>query len=574
MIQGKRGGAASFPPEFLKTSARGDVEMHPSRSAGHPAAGPATRGWLRHGRQSALCRGVLMFGLLLAMTGCTMLGEYVHNGFKVGPNYHRPPAPVAEHWIDANDKRVRSEEGDDSHWWTLFNDPVLNDLVGVAYRQNLTLREAGFRVLQARAQLGIAVGELFPQTQVMNGDYQRKGVSINVANRSATPQRWFSQWDYGFALSWELDFWGRFRRAIEAAEDALDASVEGYDAVLVTLIGDVASAYVRIRTLQQQIAYARQTLALQKLSLAIATAKFKGGQTSEVDVNQGASDVATTEGLIEGDLISLRQAANQLCILLGLPPEDILRRLGEGPIPTAPPEVVVGVPADLLRRRPDVRQAERLAAAQSAQIGVAEADFYPQISITGTLGWSSQLLQDLFRPDSFRGTVGPTFQWAILNYGRILNNVRFQDARFQELVATYQNTVLTAAQEVENGLVTFIRSHNQTRDYQVAVTAELAAFNEAMAQYKGGLVDYNRVVLIQERLVERQQSLAVAQGSIAQGLIQVYRALGGGWQIRCDPEAANGPGLAPWQDNPAPPAEPLPAPSDIKPMARADAARP
>src|SRR5262249_30948311 len=161
---------------------------------------------------------------------------------------------------------------------------------------------------------------------------------------------------------------------IEATEDTLDASVENYDDVLVTLIGDVAGTYVQIRTLQQQIAYARQTLDLQRQSLEIATAKFKGGQTSQVDVNQGQSDVSTTEGLIEENLITLREATNRLCILLGLPPEDILRRIGEAPIPQAPPEVVVGIPADLLRRRPDVRKAERLAAAQCAQIGVAEAD--------------------------------------------------------------------------------------------------------------------------------------------------------------------------------------------------------
>src|SRR5262249_23835320 len=219
-----------------------------------PVAARATRAHRPNPGSAVLCLG-LLFAMLASLAGCTTLGEYVHNGFKVGPNYKRPPAPVAERWIDADDKRVRSEEGDDSHWWTLLNDPILNDLVQTAYRQNLTLREAGFRVLEARAQLGIAIGTFFPQTQVMNGDYHGKGVSINVANRVATPQRWFSQWDYGFALGWELDFWGRLRRAIEAAEDSLDASVEGYDDVLVTLIGDVASAYVQIRTLQQQIAY-------------------------------------------------------------------------------------------------------------------------------------------------------------------------------------------------------------------------------------------------------------------------------------------------------------------------------
>jgi NodT family efflux transporter outer membrane factor (OMF) lipoprotein len=490
---------------------------------------------------------------LLSLVGCTGPLEYIHNGFKVGPNYKRPPAPVAEHWIDANDVRVRSEKGDDSHWWTVFNDATLDDLIQTAYRQNLSVREAGFRVLQARAELGIAIGELFPQTQVMDGDYTRRGVSENVANRVATPKRWFSTWNYGFHLAWEVDLWGRFRRAIEAADDTLDASVENYDDVLVTLIGDVASSYVQVRTLQQQIAYARQTLDLQRQSLNIARAKFKGGQTSQVDVNQAQSDVSTTEALIEQLLIPLRQATNRLCILLGMPPEDLLPKLGDMPIPVAPPELVVGVPADLLRRRPDVRRAERLAAAQCAEIGIAEADFYPQISLNTSFGWSAEHLKDLFAHNSFRGNVGPTFEWPILNYGRILNNVRVQDAHFQELVAHYQNTVLHAGEEVEDGLVTFLRAHLRARDAKEAVNAETAAFKEALAQYRGGLVDFNRVVVIQERLVNRQQTLAEAQGQIAQGLIQVYRALGGGWQIRC----GAGPMVAPAAHE-APDQEPMP----------------
>ena len=511
-----------------------------------------------------LHRGV--FGvLLLSLCGCTTLHDYFTNGFKVGPNYKQPPAPVAERWIDADDARIRSEDVDTSNWWAAFNDPLLNDLVQSAYRQNLTLREAGFRVLQTRAQLGISIGQIFPQTQEMDGGYSRNAVSHNVANREATPQRFYSQWEYGFGLAWELDFWGRFRRAIESSEDTLNASVENYDAVLVTLIGDVASTYVEIRTTQQQIAYARTTLALQKMSLDIATAKFKGGQTSEIDVNQGQSDVSATEGLIEQLLIQLREASNRLCNLLGLPPEDLIAKLGDAPIPTTPPQIAVGIPADLLRRRPDVRRAERQAAAQSAQIGVAEADFYPAISIDGTLGWSSEEIDNLISPGSFRGNVGPSFQWQILNYGRILNNVRLQDAAFQALVATYQQTVVQAGQEVEDGLVTFLRAQNRARSLGRSVAAETAALKEGIAQYKNGLVDYNRVVVIQERLVTRQQTYAEAQGQIAQGLIRVYRALGGGWQIRCDADAnasACAPTSVPVLATPAPAMEPLPAPKE------------
>jgi NodT family efflux transporter outer membrane factor (OMF) lipoprotein len=476
--------------------------------------------------------------LFLSPGGCTSVRDFIDNDFKVGPNYKRPPAPVADHWIDANDERVRSKETDDSGWWTVFDDRTLNELVQSAYNQNLSLREAGFRALESRAMLARSIGQLFPQTQEMNGDYQRYNLSHEVANRSATPQLNYSQWDYGFGMAWELDFWGRFRRAIESDEDRLDASVENYDDVLVSLIGDVAATYVQIRTLQQQIAYARETLGLQKESLKIAKSKFKGGQTSQVDVYQGQSDVSNTEALVENLQIPLRQATNRLCVLLGLPPRDLLAKLGESPIPVTPPEVVVGIPADLIRRRPDVRKAEREAAAQCAQIGVAVSELYPHISLTGSFGWSSETFAGLFKGDAFRGVIGPTFTWNILNYGRLLNNIRLQDARFQALVVSYQNTVLKAGEEVENGLVTYLRAQQRARFENESVNAEMAAFKQAIVQYKNGLTDYNRVVVIQERLVDRQQTLAEANGQIALGLIQVYKALGGGWQIRCAPAAS------------------------------------
>jgi NodT family efflux transporter outer membrane factor (OMF) lipoprotein len=474
------------------------------------------------------------------LPGCTTLSEYIHNGFKVGPNYGRPPAPVAEHWIDADDKRVRSDAEDDCHWWTVFNDPVLSVLIQMAYSQNLTLREAGFRVLQARASLGIAVGEFFPQHQDMIGSYTRRGVSENVANRVATPKRWFSTWDYGFNLAWEVDFWGRFRRGIEAAEDTLDASVEEYDDVLVTLIGDVAANYVQYRTLEQQLAYARANVKLQTDILNIATARFKGGQVSNLDVNQAQSNLSATQVLIPQLEISIRETTDRLCLLLGIPPEDLRDKLGQGPIPIAPSSVGVGIPADLLRRRPDVRRAERAAAAQCAEIGVAEADFYPQISLHATWGWSAEHLKDLFAHGSFRGSIGPEFTWEILNYCRILNNVRLQDAHFQELVSRYQQTALRANVEVEDGLVRFLKAQEEAKFASESVEAQEASVKEAIIQYKSGLTDFNRVAVLEEQLVSRQNQLALAQGDIALGLIQVYRALGGGWQIRCGPNAGLG----------------------------------
>jgi NodT family efflux transporter outer membrane factor (OMF) lipoprotein len=499
----------------------------------------------------------------VCLDGCTSPLEYVRNGFKVGPNYKRSPAPVANDWIEASDPRVRMESPDLSHWWAVFNDPTLTRLVTTAYRQNLTLREAGFRILQARAELGIAVGNFFPQTQNMQGDYTRKGVSVAVANRIATPQRWFSQWDYGFNVAWELDFWGLFRRAIESADDALDASVEDYDYVLVTLLGDVARNYVRLRTLEQQIAYVRTNVELQKITLDIARARFKGGQATELDVDQAESILDQTQALIPFLQVEHRLVNDQLCILLSIAPEELLQTIGEGPIPTAPVEAVVGIPAELLVRRPDVRQAERLAAAQCAQIGVAEAALYPHLSLVGTFGWSAQHLRDLFNDQAFRGTIGPSFTWNIFQYGRLLNNVRFQDAKFLELVTAYQQKVVQAGAEVENGLGRFLYSQLRARHQAGSVAAAEKAVKVALAQYKGGLIDFNRVSLLEQNLVQQQNTLAESRGEIARGLVDTYHALGGGWQIRCAPGEVTGPAAPAAPATPTSPLEALPAPKPL-----------
>jgi NodT family efflux transporter outer membrane factor (OMF) lipoprotein len=511
----------------------------------------------------------IALGLCLLTCGCTSLPDYVHNGFKVGPNFARPPAPVAKDWIDASDKRVRKESDDLSKWWTVFHDPALDSLICFAYQQNLTLRQAGFRVLAARAQLAIDTGNLFPQLQFARGDYTRYMLSREVANSAlkfGVPgiQRFYGQWDAGFNLNWELDFWGRFRRAVESDSDLLDASVENYDDVLVTLLGDVATNYAQARTLELRIVYAQNNIVLQRQTLEITEARWNAGTVSELDVAQARSTLEQTEATIPEFEIGLRQAYNQLCILLGIPPEDLKAKIGAGPIPTAPPEVAVGIPADLLRRRPDVRRAERQAAAQCAQIGIAESDFYPHIFLTGTIGYSAQELKDLFRSAALAGSGGPSFQWNFLEYGRILNNVRLQDAQFQALVAGYQNAVLSANSEVENGLVTFLRAQTRTKFQNASVVDAERAVVLALDRYRAGTTDFTRVTQLELTLEQQQDTLAQARGEIVQGLIQVYRALGGGWQIRttgCTPAApptAQPPGERP-------PTESLPAPTPTQP---------
>jgi NodT family efflux transporter outer membrane factor (OMF) lipoprotein len=513
--------------------------------------------------KGSCCHFACLTAIAVLCCGCTCIKDYVHKGFKVGPNYAQPAAAVSPNWIDACDKRVRNESDDLCNWWTVFQDPALDSLICCAYRQNLSLREAGFRVLEARAQLGIATGNLFPQSQFMSGDFTRNKASKETANGRNITQPFFDQWDYGFTLNWELDFWGRFRRAIESNSATLDASVEDYDDILVTLLGDVATNYVQLRTLQKRIEYAQANVELQRETLTITEARFKAGTTSELDVYQARSTLEQTEAEIPELEIALRQANNQICILLGIPPEELQAKLGPGPIPTAPPEVAVGIPADLLRRRPDVRRAERQAAAQCALIGVAEADFYPSFSINGTIGYSAEHFHDLFLADALNGNVGPSFQWNLLNYGRILNNVHLQDARFQELAIAYQNAVLTADQEVENGLVTYLRAQERSKFQAASVDDAEKAVKLALAQYKAGTVDFTRVTQVEQTLVQQQDTLMQALGEIATGLIQVYEALGGGWQIRCTgcepcPLPTQGEANPPLENIPAP--NPLPAP--------------
>jgi outer membrane protein TolC len=253
---------------------------------------------------------------------------------------------------------------------------------------------------------------------------------------------------------------------------------------------------------------------------------------------------------------------------MGMPPADLHTRLGTSPIPTAPPEAAVGIPADLLRRRPEIRRAERTAAAQSARIGIAESDFYPMISFGGSIGYQASQFSDLFNSASLQGFAAPGFQWNVLNYGRIINNVRLQDARFQELVVAYQNTVLNAAAEVEDGIILFLRAQQRARFLAQSVDAAEKAVKISIVQYRGGIVDFNRVALLEQNLVEQQNLYAESLGEIARGLVDVYRALGGGWQIRL----TNGPVPCEGQGpEPLPAGEPLPPnkseePPDVVPL--------
>jgi len=501
---------------------------------------------------------VAVLAATLLSGGCVATGplEWVRNGFKVGPNYAQPDAPVADHWIHAGQPGVQDRQLED--WWQVFQDPKLNSLVYRAYEQNLTLRIVGDRVMQARAQQAIAVGSIFPQTQQATGQYSRVNLSHTTFNNPAALSglgngplppgtaigNAYSDWTAGFNMSWELDFWGRFRRNIESANATLDASIENLDAAIVTLLADVATNYVQYRVAQERIKIARFNIQTQAKLVALAEEQFKGGITlTRVDVEQLKTLLEQTRSTIPALQIAQGQANDVLCTLLGIPPQDLESILGPGPeikseppnfapMPELPAWVAVGIPSDLLRRRPDVLSAERQVAAQSAQIGVAEADLYPTIFINGTLGYDSAKLSQLFESRSFFGNITPNFKWNILNYGRIANNVRLQEAKTQELVDTYQNLVLTAAQQVETAIRGFLRSREQAEILARSATAAFEATKVEEKIFSERKADVNRMYTLWNALLQEQDNLAIAQGNVALNLINVYRALGGGWEIQ------------------------------------------
>jgi len=473
----------------------------------------------------------LVFSIFFLLSGCA-----------VGPDFTRPSVNVSQNWLEGSDPRIKNEVAEYRNWWRIFNDPALDTLIDRAYRENLSLRVAGVRVLEARAQLGIAVGELFPQTQQASGSLQYIQPSqhsfLGAVSGSSSPSIKYWQSQIGLGANWEIDFWGKFRRAIESGNANWLASIANYDNALVSLTANVANSYILIRTLEKRIAIARQNVETQKESLKIAEARYQYGTASQLDVEQAKTSLHNTEASIPPLEAQLRQAKDALSVLLGLPPSLLADELaGSSDIPVSPTQVIVGIPADLLRRRPDIRSAEHQAAAQSAQIGVTKADLYPAFSLTGSFGFVStdlgkSSLSDMFKWSSRNIQAGPSFQWNIFNYGQITNNIRVQDARFQELLITYQNTVLAAQQEVEDNLIAFLKAQEQAGSQAQSATAARSALDLAIQQYRGGIVDFTTVLVAQQSLLTVQDNLATTLGNIASNLVGVYRALGGGWEVR------------------------------------------
>ena len=476
----------------------------------------------------------------------------------VGPDFKVPQAEVERQWMERKAVSGKPYGEPEIFWWRRFNDPVLTRLVQMAYENNLSLQAAGARILQVRAALNHSIGNLFPQQQGLSGglDYayippSKDGSSLGSSDPviNALAQN-LSQQNQGFSIgpnlltdqalfaaTWEIDFWGKYRRKIESEKANYLSTVAAYDDALVTLIGDVANTYVNIRTVQREIAITNENIELQKESLRIAQVRYRSGETSELDPSQAQTQLLKTQAEIPTLETSLRQLENSLAVLIGQTPNKVNALVKTGVIPSVPGSIAAGIPHDLLRRRPDVRQAGLSAASKCAMIGVQVAQMLPALSLSGSFGGSSsnignQQLSDIFNLQNAIVNVGGNIAMPILNYGRLINNVRERDAIFQEAILNYQNTVLAAQKDVENGLSQFHNGRTSTAVLAEAVQSAKTSTSLALARYKAGQTDYTTVLSAEQALLSVELSYTGAQNAAALGAVNTYRSLGGGWQIR------------------------------------------
>jgi len=469
---------------------------------------------------------------------CTLALLALATSCAVGPDYATPEANVAGGWMENPAVAPGPYSAAESYWWRQFRDEVLDRLEETAWHSNLSLQMAGVRILEARARLNRSIGDLFPQQQGITGNvnYARLNDDLLSQIPGFTPDYMSSQ--LLFAASWEIDIWGKYRRRIEADRATFLASVLDYDDAMVTLLADVAASYVNIRTLEERVRVAEENMQEQAESLRIASARFRAGEASERDVQQATTRLAQTRAQVPMLEQSLRETKNALAVLLGETPGQVDQHLaGPSRIPEAPRQVVVGIPRDLIRRRPDVRAAGLSAASQCSRIGVAKANMYPALTLSGEFGVSSnnegnQSLGDMFSWESRALKAGSSFLFPVFNYGRLINVVRVQDARFQEAILRYQNTVLVAQQEVENGLVAFSKQQRVREQMALAAAAARRTTQLAMIQYKDGQTDYTTVLTAEQEQWTVEDALASARGNVVLALISVYRALGGGWELR------------------------------------------
>ncbi len=458
-------------------------------------------------------------------------------GCAVGPNYQQPKTTAPAQWSAPKSGGETNLEPSIASWWKSFNDPQLDSLIERAVKTNHDLRIAEARVREARALYRIASSQLWP-TLDAGGSYARQRQSKNqpIIGSFPLPSGASVPFDNnvyqaGFDASWEIDVFGGNRRAVEAGKAEVAAAEFGRRNVLVTLLGEVARNYVELRGCQRRLEIATNNLKTQQDALALTEDRFKKGLTSDLDVQQAATLLANTRANIPTLETGIQDYIHRLGVLLGQPPEALLAELSApAPIPSGPPEVPVGLPSELLRRRPDIQQAERQLAASTARIGVATADLFPKFSLTGIAGYESTSASDWFAGGSKFWSLGPTVQWRIFDAGRIRANIRVQNARQEQSLAAYEETVLMSFEDVENSLVAYAKEQIRRRSLEDAVTSSKDSLHLANQLYSNGLASFINVLDAERSLYQAEDALVQSDKAVTQNLISLYKALGGGWE--------------------------------------------
>jgi NodT family efflux transporter outer membrane factor (OMF) lipoprotein len=465
----------------------------------------------------------LSLAVTLALAGCM-----------VGPDY-RPPDPyVPARWSEAPQQDVPMAEAP-SRWWQAFGDPKLDALVERAVAANLDLAVAQARVREARAERRVAAAPLFPfldGSASLSRNWQSENAGFTgggpVGEVGGQP---FDLYDVGFDASWEIDVFGGVRRSVEAADAELEASLEERNDVLLTLLGEVARDYVELRGFQRELAVTRSNIAVQEDTLGLTRARYQGGLASDLDVARAEAQVRTTAAQVPTLETSVKQAVHRLGVLLGETPGALAADLEPpAPIPAGPPGLPPGLPSDLVRRRPDVRRAEREVAAATARIGVATADLFPRFFLTGAAGLQSLDASDLFSGGSKSWSIGPTMQWPVFQGGRIVGNIEVREAQEQQALLGYRQRILTALEEAENAIVAYTRERERRATLAAAVDANQRAVELATELYRRGLTDFLDVLAAQGNLFLTQTDLARSDAAVSASLVALNKALGGGWE--------------------------------------------
>jgi NodT family efflux transporter outer membrane factor (OMF) lipoprotein len=445
----------------------------------------------------------------------------------VGPDYSPPDTSAPDGWQTKLVGGLTARQIDDqtlAKWWTVLKDPILSRLAERAVAGNLSLKEARARVREARARRAISGADQFP-TLDATGSASRSRSSEDTGGG-----RTLELYQLGFDASWEVDLFGGVHRAVEAAEADLQAAGEALRDVLVSLLAEVALNYIDVRSFQARLSIAESNLEAQEETCNIVQWRFQAGLTTQLDVEQATYNLEQTRSQLPPLRVGLEQAKNRLAVLLGERPGSLNSELEEPePVPITPPEVAVSVPAEVLRRRPDVRKAERELAAQTARIGVATADLYPKFSLIGSIGLEALSTGKLLETDSRTYNIGPRFTWPIFDAGAITSNIEVQEAVQEQKLIQYEAAVLTALEDVENALASYTREQLRRQSLIMASQAARRAVEIAQDQYSAGLIDFQVVLEAQRSLFSLQDQLAQSESEVISNLIALYKALGGGW---------------------------------------------